>query len=277
MPVQRDAQGHRFVQAETEVPGTPEQVWQAIASGPGISSWFVPTELDGRVGGSILCNFGPGMESNSTITAWDPPRSFIADSRDDMGPDGPTVATEWTVEARAGGTCVVRVVHRWFTSSDEWDDQYEGHSYGWLSFFRILELYLTHFAGQPSASFQTMGVADAPVAEAWESLTRPLGLSGATVGQRVSTPPDGPPMAGVVEWAGQPAWPQELLLRLDTPAPGIAHLVPHPMDRVYLTIRVFLFGDGAPAAVERAQPAWQAWLDQRFAAAAAAAPSDGDR
>ena len=43
MPVNKEPSGHRSVQAEVEVPGTPEEVWQAIATGPGISSWFVPT------------------------------------------------------------------------------------------------------------------------------------------------------------------------------------------------------------------------------------------
>ena len=41
---------HRF-EFEVEVPGTPEQVWQAIATAEGISSWMMPTELEPRVGG----------------------------------------------------------------------------------------------------------------------------------------------------------------------------------------------------------------------------------
>src|SRR5262245_56671936 len=122
MPVRRDASGNRYVQAEVEVPGTPEEVWEAIATGPGISCWFVPSEVDGRVGGSVTSNFVPGMDSLSTITEWEPPRRFVADSRDDMGRDDPTVATEWIVEARGSGKCVVRVVHRWFTEKDDWDD-----------------------------------------------------------------------------------------------------------------------------------------------------------
>jgi uncharacterized protein YndB with AHSA1/START domain len=32
MSVKKDASGRRFVQAEVEVPGTPEEVWQAIAT-----------------------------------------------------------------------------------------------------------------------------------------------------------------------------------------------------------------------------------------------------
>ena len=69
MPVKKDASGRRSVEAEVEVPGTPEEVWQAIATGPGISSWFVPT--DGRRAcrrRRRSANFGPGMESVSTIT-----------------------------------------------------------------------------------------------------------------------------------------------------------------------------------------------------------------
>ena len=46
MSVKKEASGRRSVQVEVEVPGTPEEVWQAIATGPGISSWFVPTEFE---------------------------------------------------------------------------------------------------------------------------------------------------------------------------------------------------------------------------------------
>ena len=31
-----------------EVPGTPEQVWAAIATADGISSWFLPTDVEER-------------------------------------------------------------------------------------------------------------------------------------------------------------------------------------------------------------------------------------
>src|SRR5579859_2105919 len=50
MSVKKEASGRRSVQVEVEVPGTPEEVWQAIATGPGISSWFVPTEFEERDG-----------------------------------------------------------------------------------------------------------------------------------------------------------------------------------------------------------------------------------
>jgi uncharacterized protein YndB with AHSA1/START domain len=52
MSVKKEPNGRRSVQVEVEVPGTPEQVWQAIATGPGVSAWFVPTEVEGRIGGT---------------------------------------------------------------------------------------------------------------------------------------------------------------------------------------------------------------------------------
>lgn len=270
MPVQKDPSGRRSVQAEVEVPGTPEEVWEAIATGPGITSWFVPSEVDGRVGGATVCHFGPGMDSVATITTWDPPRRFVADSADDMGPDAPKVATEWIVEARGGGTCVVRVVHSWFADSDAWDGQFEGHTYGWLAFFRVLRLYLERFRGQAGVPVQVMGMAPPPKEAAWQAWTTPLGLAGAAVGQPVRTPAGAPALAGTVEWAGQPAWPEELLIRLDEPAPGIAHLVPHAMGgQVYLTMRLYLFGERAAEAAAQAEAAWQAWFAQHFALAAA--------
>ncbi|HST60488.1 MAG TPA: SRPBCC domain-containing protein [Longimicrobium sp.] len=269
MPVHKDESGRRSVQAEVEVPGTPEEVWDAIATGPGVTSWFVPCQVDERVGGSVVSSFGPGMDSVAQITRWNPPHSFVAESND-MGPDAPTIATEWIVEAHEGGTCTVRVVHSWFADGDAWDNQFEGFTFGWPAFFRVLRLFLTHFRGERGVQVQLMGVAPLPKEAAWEAWTRPLGLFGATVGQRVGTPADAPRMAGTVEWAGQPAWPEDLLLRLDEPAPGIAHLVPHAMGgQVYLTMRLYLYGPDAPAAAAQAESDWQAWFGEHFALATA--------
>jgi uncharacterized protein YndB with AHSA1/START domain len=151
MSVKKESTGRRSVQVEVEVPGTPEEVWQAIATGSGVSSWFVPTESEERVGGAVTAHFGPGMDSSATVTTWDPPRRFAAESPD-LGPNAPTLATEWIVEARSGGTCVVRVVHSLFASTDDWDDQLESIESGWPAFFRILRLYLTHFRGELDVS-----------------------------------------------------------------------------------------------------------------------------
>src|SRR5467141_2643111 len=130
MSVKKEATGRRSIQVEVEVPGTPEAVWQAIATGPGVSSWFVPAEVEERVGGAVTLHFGPGMDSLATITAWEPPVRFAKESKG-WGPGAPPVATEWTVEARSGGKCIVRVVQSLFASNDDWDDQLNSVESGW--------------------------------------------------------------------------------------------------------------------------------------------------
>jgi uncharacterized protein YndB with AHSA1/START domain len=266
MSVKKDESGRRSVQVEVEVPGTPEEVWQAIATGHGISSWFVPSEVEEREGGTAVSHFGPGtsMDSVATITAWDPPHRFAAASQD-LGPTAPAVATEWIVESRSGGTCIVRVVHSLFASTDDWDNQLEGWEYGWPSFFRILRLYLTHFRGQRCSAMQLGGVATEPKSHAWTALTGPLGLAEVTVGQRVRTPTGAPPLAGLVERVGEDSYPEELLLRLDEPVPGIAHLFAMDMGgQVYLSIRLYLYGDQASIVVARDEPLWYAWMNEHF-------------
>ena len=245
MPTQKDPSGRRFVAVETEVPGTPEEVWQAIATGPGLTSWFVPSQLEEREKGSLVMNFGPGMESKSEIREWDPPRRFTAENKDGIGPGAPPMATEWTVEAKAGGTCRVRVVHSWFASTDDWDHQYEGVEKGWPAFFRILRIYLVHFRGQPCTQVQLMAFAPGPKEKAWAKVMQRLGLSGAGVGQSVKSPSgDSPRLAAVVEHAGPMDRP-ELMLRLDQPAPGTAHLSAMPMGgQVCLYICLYLYGEG---------------------------------
>ena len=237
-------------------------MWQAIATGPGISSWFVPTELDGREGGAAVSHFGQGnsMDSVAKIMLWQPPHRFVAETQEGPG----TVATEWTVEAKAGGTCTVRVVHSWFASTDDWDDQFEGHSYGWISFFQILRLYLAHFRGQPCSPVQLMAKSTEAKEKAWDLLIQPLGLAKASVGARVTAPADAPELSGVVEVVNPPEWPG-LLLRLDKPAPAIAHFFALPMGgQIMLPVRIYLYGHSASDVAKDVEKNWDGWLNRRF-------------
>ena len=55
-----------------EVPGTPEQVWQAIATAKGMSAWFGPTELEEREGGSLHFPWAPTWARTATSPAGTP-------------------------------------------------------------------------------------------------------------------------------------------------------------------------------------------------------------
>src|SRR4051794_28283621 len=264
MSVKKEASGRRSIQVEVEVPGTPEEVWQAIASGPGISSWFVPTEFEEQDGKpvAVTMNFGPGMESRAVVTAWDPPRMFAAESGG-WTPDMPSIATEWSVEARAGGVCLVRVVNSLFASTDDWDNQLEGTEFGWPGFFRTLRIYLTHFCGQRSAIMQFVAGVAGTGAEGWGTLTAALGGEGLSVGQRWTAPAGVPALSGVAEYVSQS--PYDALLRLDKPGPGVAALGAFNFGgQSMVALNVYLYGDEAAGTVAHETPLWQAWIQERF-------------
>lgn len=268
MSVRKEANGQRSVDFEFEVPGTPEDVWQALATGPGISSWFVPTEVEERDGkpASVTYHFGPGMDIQSVVTASDRPRR-LAQQGSGMTPDAPPMATEWHIEARAGGICVVRVVHSLFASTDDWDNQLEMAKGGWAGFLNILRIYMTHFRGQRSAIMQVTAPVTCTEAETWERLTTALGVKGLSVGEKWTTPAGVSPLSGVVELLTEN--PYDALLRLDKPGPGIAALgaVTYPGGQGMVAMNLYLYGDQAAATVARETPVWQAWFQEHFPAA----------
>ncbi len=267
MAVQTDALGRRWVQVEVEVPVSAEVVWRAIATGSGISAWFVPTtfECDDNGKPSRICsNFGPGMESVATVTDWDPPRRFNTTSAD-LGPDAPHVDTDWIVNPQTSASCVVGVTHAVQAETDAWDRSLESWEKGWPDFFRLLRLYLTHFADLPGAAFQLMGGSQEPTSAAWAAFTSSLGLSSVAVGDRVHVASGVPELGGTVERAAEESYAEEMILLLDQPDRGFAHLFAMAMGgSVLLSLRIHFFGENAASSVTRDKPRWQAWMSEHF-------------
>src|SRR5215467_2537584 len=266
MAVKKEPNGRRSIQVEVEVPGTPEEVWRAIGSGAGISSWFVPSKMEERLGGELVCSFAPGMDSRAKITAWQPPHHMAAESRD-YGPDSPTMATEWYVEAKSGGTCIVRVVHSLFAETDDWDNQLTGLESGWPAFFAILRIVLTHYRDMPVHAIHESSFTSGSGEAAWSTVAAALGLKGALVGEDRSGTAGVPPVSGTVAYVKH----NEIIVHLEQPAPGVGMFYAMPCGGpVWAGVNFYLFGKGAAEAVERDRPLWRAWMDANFPAASAA-------
>lgn len=263
MPVKRDGSGKRWVEMEMLVPGTPEEVWQAMATGPGNTAWFTRTTVEERVGGTIHFDFGPNGESRGEVTIWEPPLRFGYVERD-WAEGAPPVATEIAVTARSGGRCVVRMVHSLFASTDDWDDQLEGFEGGWPGFFQVLRVYLAHFAGMEAASFLAMTSVEAPQLDVWKQLTEGLGLAGADVGEeRSSQTPE--KLSGIVEHAEQDDRQRYILLRLSQPAPGVALIGTYGASNVAnASMAFYLYGDDAGQRAAASEPEWRDWLGKTF-------------
>jgi uncharacterized protein YndB with AHSA1/START domain len=252
----------RSIEHEIEVPGTPEEVWDAIATGQGITAWWIPAKVEEHAGGKLELDFGPGFGTAiGQVTAWQPPHRFAYTA---PGGSGSSSAYEWLVEAHAGGTCLVRLVNSGFLTEEDWKAEYEATYEGWKLFFFNLRLYVTHFAHQRCTSMLVHGMSNQPRPEAWQKLSSSLGLPLApALGERVTVAAAGvPSLDGRVE-----RFQSDLVtLLVDSPAPGIAFIGTEVFgDTVMLLVYLYLYGDSAPAAIERDEPAWRAWMERTFA------------
>jgi uncharacterized protein YndB with AHSA1/START domain len=194
----------RRLEKRVDLDATPEQVWEAIATGPGISAWFVPHEVEPRLGGALSQRFGEDYSDTGRITAWEPGSRFAYRAAETPPEGSADYAFEFLVEAREGGGAVLRFVQSGFLDSD-WENEYNSFDTGWSLFFLNLRAYLEHFAGQPVRNVVTMAYVAGTSEEAWPVLHRALGLDGhPAVGDEVVLAPDGPaPISGVVDVASR--------------------------------------------------------------------------
>ena len=243
-----------------EVPGTPEQVWQAIATAKGMSAWFLPAEIEEREGGSLHFSMGPDMGSDGHVTDWEPPRRLVYEedwaALMGMDPDALSPLTsEFLVEARSGGTCVVRVTSSGFGTGAAWESEFwEDMGTSWLPYFDNLRLYLSHFPGQEATQLEATASHPGAAATLWSTLRDALGLGGqgTTIVLRDTT--------GTVEVIGQ----RQALVRLTAPVPGMLSIFVHEVEdgEAMAGVRAYLFSADAADYVRREEPAWESWLQE---------------
>ena len=241
-----------------EVPGTPEQVWAAIATAKGMSAWFLPTEMEEREGGSLHFSMGPEMGSDGEVTAWDPPRRIVyqEDWAALMGQDPDALSpltSEFLVEAQSGGTCVVRVTSSGFGTGADWESEFwEDMGINWMPFFDNLRLYLSHFPGQEATQLEVTASHADKADAVWSAMRSSLGLgdTGTTVEVRDTS--------GVIERVDE----RQALVRLTAPVPGMLSVFTFAEgdDQTVAGVRAYLFSPDATDYVRREEPAWQSWL-----------------
>ncbi|WP_405561828.1 SRPBCC domain-containing protein [Streptomyces sp. NBC_01180] len=193
---------HPFeIEQETTLPASPEEVWEAIATGPGIDSWFMGrNEVEPREGGAVSMETG-GHQQEATVIAYEPGKRFA--TRTATAEDGRFMAFEYLIEGRAGGSTVLRVVHSGLLG-DDWQDEYDALRRGWPFHLHTLREYLAHFPGRRGAPVFAMALSGGQVSpQVRAALSRGLSLpSPAAVGARAHAEPAGlPPVDGEVTWS----------------------------------------------------------------------------
>jgi uncharacterized protein YndB with AHSA1/START domain len=163
-----------------EVKATPEEVWQALAEAEGLARWFAPeVRVKPGPGGEVYLAWG-GQGGTAKIEVWEPPRRLR--TADQMG--GVPATIEYEVEAKGGGTTVVRLVQSGF---EEGSDTEASLDRGWDLFLANLRFALERGRGLGCTyAFASFGPG-LPGPETWKRLLGPalLGLTAS---------PDGGPL-----------------------------------------------------------------------------------
>ena len=247
-----------------QLPGTPEQVWNAIATANGISSWMLPTDLDPREGGAICFHMGEDVSSEGTVTGFDAPRRFAyiepdwatlaGRDRDSVDP----LATEFLIEAQSGGTCVLRVVSSAFGTGAEWEKEFFADiEKAWTPQFDNLRVYLAHFAGRRVASMDVEARASVIADALWPSMRAAIGA------QRVGDALSLRGLQAVVERINAAPGPNELMVRVTEPIEGYLNFMAWTTgaDTCTAVIAGRFFSENSAAYVSSEKQGWKQWLE----------------
>lgn len=210
------------------VDAPPEVVWTAIATGPGLSMWFLESEIEERVGGRVVFHMGPEMSSEGEVTAWEPPaRMAYAEpdwvelaGRENSGQQ--PLVSEFLIEAASGGTSILRVVSSAYGTGADWEREWFADMVAnWAPSFDTFARYVARHAGQPGArvSADIAATSDAPTL--WRRAIELLGAS--SVGDEVRL---GAATGAVERYTEEPNV-RELLIRVDAPSPGFGVMGAH--------------------------------------------------
>jgi uncharacterized protein YndB with AHSA1/START domain len=230
------------IRKEVVLEATPEQVWHAIATAEGQEAWSPDPHASTE-----------GMEVESE----EPRRLAI---RSPEAENGAFTAFEYIVEAIDGSTTRLRFVHSGCLG-DDWDadfDYGEMTTHGWDLYLHTLAEYFRYFPGLPATFVAAQGSAESGTPEAWDALTKDLGLDGhVEVGQHLRLTPTGLP---VLEGTVDHAQSDGTVIGLRT-GDGLYRF--HDMSAMGMPLAVghYLY-NGADGARETA--AWEGWLHSLF-------------
>lgn len=194
------------ISEDIELAATPDEVWAAISTGPGIDSWFLGhSTIEPGLGGRTSFEMGGEVE-HSTVTAWEPGKRFAY--RSDEAPDGSFMAFEYFIEGRDGGGTSMRFVHNGLLSGDDWETQYDAMRDGDAMYLRKLATYVAYFAGR--AVRQTVFLLGPQVTDGdrvWGAFTDAVGVTGSiTEGERVRFALGDVTVDGEVAFVREPVW-----------------------------------------------------------------------
>lgn len=154
--------------ADTELPGTPERVWEAVTNGT--AAWLFPND---------------GWDSVNIVEEY--PHHLVNRME---GPDGWFNQLEHTLEPLEGGRAKLHYIHSGIFA-DNWDEQYDGASKHTGFYLHTLGQYLQFFDGRPVVFTDVQAPAASLTPDGFVKLKKALGVEGTAAGTRVEVDLDG--------------------------------------------------------------------------------------
>ena len=176
------------------------------------------------------------MADAGQVTVSEPPHRFAYEEEWEAVEGEPPgrLASEFMVEARSGGTCVVRLVSTLYADGEGWDD--------------VLDADVQGLGGLPAQPARVPDVLPGAALLDGDGVLggrrgrrscASLGLADARVGERVVAPRTGGRRSST---RGE----RELQLRLDAPEPGLALVYAYDWrDTTKTALRLYLFGSSS--------------------------------
>jgi hypothetical protein len=180
---------------EVELHGTPDAVFQAVATGEGNASWLFPSEITSAEGGET--------SDGGKVLVWDPPNRFTVRAE---GPDGWFNQLEYRIEAHGDGA-ILRYVHSGVFDEVGWDGQYDAVNSHTDFYLHTLGQYVRYFSprtatyvgGGPGG---LSGPEASMTPDAFTELQAALGVpEGASTGDRVQLAHDD--VEGVIDYRAE--------------------------------------------------------------------------
>ena len=166
---------------DSELPGTPERVWEAVTTGT--PAWMFPTD-----------------QWPAVRTVEEYPSHLVSRME---GPDGWYNQLEHVLEPLDGGRARLHYVHSGIFA-DNWDEQYDGASRHTEFYLHTLGQYLQYFDGRSVVFTDIQAPAASQVPDGFARLREALGLGSAGEGDTVDVELDAVGrLAGEVDFSNE--------------------------------------------------------------------------
>ena len=274
---------------------TAAEVWDKIATGPGLSTWWVPHEVVPRKGGVARADFGGGTIAEGRIHTYDPGRRIIYGGEaasQDVGGEPKTLDQSPTLEfwinedggdpedfvdAPFRGIGDVRGHRRRpgssrtllnFRQNGFVEEGQEVYEEGWDFYFYNLTQYFTHFRGRTSLTATALVLHQSSPREGFDVVSKALGIDDPDAveeGKELRLSPRGrDPIEGVVDLRMSGAHIEALGIRNNQ---GLLRAMSDESCGGAVLNYEYVV-DPPPDLVSRVRDVgrgWQGWLEQQFA------------